>query len=84
MKTRMETIREWVGPLCCKPGISRSMSGIMEARKRRGMFMFTLRSLPVALPVMYPRARCPTAYIEFLLLVFRLILFPFPPPFVLL
>ena len=65
MKTRMETIREWVGPLCCKPGISRSMSGMMEARKSRGMFTFTLRSLPVAFPVRYPKARCPTAYISF-------------------
>jgi len=65
MKIRVEMIRECVGPLCCKPGISRSMSGMMEARKSRGMFTFTLRSLLVAFPVKYPNARCPTAYISF-------------------
>ena len=62
----MEMIREWVGPLCSRPGISRSMSGMMEARKRRGMFTFTLRSLLVAFPVRYPSARWPTAYVVFL------------------
>lgn len=66
MKIEMERIREWVGPLCSKPGISRSMSGMMEARKRSGIFTFRLRSLSVALPVRYPKAKCPTAYVSFL------------------
>ena len=77
-------IREWVGPLCCKPGISRSMSGMMEARKSRGRFTFTLRNLDVAFPVKYPSARCPTAYISLPAVLSSSILFPFPPPFVLL
>lgn len=65
MKIRMEMVMEWVGPRCCRPGISRSMSGITEARKSREMFGFMSRSLPVAFPVRYPNARCPTAYIGF-------------------
>jgi len=32
-----------------------------EAKNNRGMFTFTFRSLDVAFPVRYPRARCPTA-----------------------
>ena len=66
MKISMEMMSEWVGPRCSKAGISRSMSGMMEARKRRGMFTFRLRSLSVAFPVRYPSARCPTAYVGFL------------------
>lgn len=50
-------IREWVGPRCSRPGIKRSMSGMIDATKRRGRFMFTLRSLDVAFPVRYPKAR---------------------------
>jgi len=57
-------IIECVGPRCCKPGISRSTSGITEARNSRGMFTFTFRTLDVALPDMYPKARCPTAYVS--------------------
>ena len=60
-KSRGMTIREWVGPRCSKPGINRSMSGMTEAKNNRGMFTFTFRSLDVAFPVRYPRARCPTA-----------------------
>jgi len=55
------TIREWVGPRCSKPGISMSMSDMMEATNSRGMFTLVSRSLDVAFPVMYPIARWPTA-----------------------
>jgi hypothetical protein len=37
------------------------MSDMTEATNNRGMFTLTFRSLDVAFPVMYPRARCPTA-----------------------
>jgi len=53
-------IREWVGPRWAKAVMSRSMSGKVEARNRRGMFAFTFRSFDEALPDRYPRARCPT------------------------
>ena len=43
-------IREWVGPRCSRPGINRSMSGMMDATNRSGRFMFVLRSLDVAFP----------------------------------
>lgn len=65
-KMRMEMISEWVGPRCSKPGISRSMSGKMEAKKRRGMLSSRLRILLEAFPVRYPKAKCPTAYVSFL------------------
>ena len=61
MKSKEMAMREWVGPRCFRPGINRSMSGMIEATNNRGMFTFMFRSLDVALPVMYPRARCPTA-----------------------
>jgi len=65
MKTGKKSIEimasEWVGPRCCKPGISKSMSDMMEAANNKGMFTFAFRSLDVALPVMYPRAKWPTA-----------------------
>lgn len=35
-------IMEWVMLRCLRPGISRSMSGIMERRKVRGRFMRVL------------------------------------------
>lgn len=54
-------IREWAGPRCSRPGINRSVSGTTEATNNRGMFTLTFRSLDVAFPVMYPKARCPTA-----------------------
>ncbi len=60
-KSRETTIREWVGPRCSRPGINRSMSEMTEATNNRGMFTLTFRSLDVAFPVRYPRARCPTA-----------------------
>jgi len=56
-----KTIGEWVGPRCSKLGISRSMSGRVEARNRRGMFAFTFRSFDEIFPERYPRAKCPTA-----------------------
>ncbi len=61
MKNRKTIIRECVGPLCLRPGIIRSMSGMTEATNSRGTFTSTFRSLDVAFPVMYPKARCPTA-----------------------
>ena len=57
-------ISEWVGPRCSRPSISRSTSDITEAMNSKGMFTFTPRSLDVALPDKYPRARCPTAYMS--------------------
>jgi len=54
---RERKIREWVNPRCSNPGINRSMSDITEATNNRGMFTLTFRSLDVALPVMYPKAR---------------------------
>jgi len=60
-KSRVVMIREWVGPRCSRPGINRSMSEMTEATNNSGMFTLTFRSLDVTLPVMYPRARCPTA-----------------------
>jgi len=59
-----ETISECVGPLCASPGISKSKSGSIESRKRRAALVFTFRSLDVAFPVKYPKARCPTANVE--------------------
>ena len=56
-------IIECVGPRCCRLGINRSMSGIVEARNNRGMFTFTFRTLDAALPDKYPKAKCPTAYV---------------------
>ncbi len=61
-KNSMEMmISEWVGPRCCRLGISKSMSDMMEAANNKGMFTFAFRSLEVTFPVMYPRARWPTA-----------------------
>jgi len=34
---------------------------MMEAANNKGMFTFAFRSLEVTFPVMYPRARWPTA-----------------------
>ena len=48
---------EWVGPRCSRPGINRSMSAMMEATNSKGMFALTFRSLEVAFPLMYPKAR---------------------------
>ena len=47
---------EWVGPLCSRPGISRSMSAMIEVVNNRGMFVLTFRGLEVAFAVMYPNA----------------------------
>jgi len=63
-KRRKRKIREWVNPRCSRPSINRSMSGMTEATNNRGMFKFTFRSLDVAFPVMYPKARCPTANVH--------------------
>lgn len=60
-----ETMRECVAPRCVSPGISKSKSGKIETRKSRGMFTLTFRSLDVAFPVKYPKARCPTANVNF-------------------
>jgi len=37
------------------------MSDMIEATSIKGMFSLTLRDLDVALPSMYPKAKCPTA-----------------------
>ena len=63
-KSRETMIREWVGPRCSRPGINRSMSEMIEATNNRGMFALMFRSLDVAFPVMYPKARCPTANVD--------------------
>ena len=64
-------IVECVGPRCCRFGTSRSASGIMEARNKRGTFALTFRILDVALPDKYPKAKCPTAYVSWFLQLFR-------------
>jgi len=61
---RERKIREWVNPRCSSPGISRSMSGMTEATNNRGMFKLTFRSLDVAFPVTYPKAKCPIANVH--------------------
>ena len=63
-KRRQKMIIECIGPRCCRPGINRSTSGIMEARNNRGMFTFMFRILDVTFPDKYPKARCPTAYVS--------------------
>lgn len=57
-------IMECVGPRCLRTGIKKSMSGSVEAKNNRGTFTFTFRSLDVALPDKYPKAKCPTAYVR--------------------
>lgn len=52
---------ECVGPRCSRNGITRSMSGIMDNAKTRGMLISVFRSFADALPRTYPRARWPTA-----------------------
>jgi len=69
-KRRQGMIIECVGPRCCRPGTSRSASGIMETRNNRGTFTPTFKILDVALPDKYPKAKCPTAYVSLLLLLF--------------
>ena len=64
MKTTVCTISEWVGPRCSSPS-KKSMSGIMETKKSKGMLILALKSLEVAFPVRYPRAMCPTANMVF-------------------
>jgi len=53
-----------VGPRCVSPGISRSMSGMIESANSKGTFTSTCASFDVAFPERYPMARCPTAYID--------------------
>jgi len=64
MKIRKNMVKEWVGPRCFKPGIKMSTSDMTEAKNSRGRFTFTFKSLDDAFPVMYPKARCPTANVE--------------------
>ena len=65
IRRKVRMIIECVGPLCSRPGISMSMSEITEATSRRGIFMSRFRSLDVAFPVRYPKAKCPTANVGF-------------------
>ena len=62
-RRRQKMIIECVSPRCCRPGINRSASEIMETTNSRGMFTLTFRTLDVVLPDKYPKARCPTAYV---------------------
>jgi len=50
-KKRERKIREWVNPRCSRPGINRSMSGMIEATNNRGRLMLTFRNFAEALPV---------------------------------
>lgn len=63
-RTKNRTM-EWVGPRCGRMGMNRSTSDMTEATKSKGTFTFTLRSLDAAFPDKYPRARCPTAYVDY-------------------
>jgi len=57
-------IIECAGPRCCRLGINRSTSGVTETTNNKAMCTFTFRSLDVALPDKYPKAKCPTAYVS--------------------
>jgi hypothetical protein len=54
---------ECIGPRCIKPGTRKSISGRIDARKISGTLTLAFRNLAVPFPLMYPRARCPTANI---------------------
>jgi len=64
MKMTVCTMIEWVGPRCSSPR-KKSTSGIIEAKKSKGMLIFTFKSLEVAFPARYPKATCPTANMMF-------------------
>lgn len=64
MNTSVCTTSECVGPRWSSPK-RKSMSGATDARRSRGMLIFTCKALEVAFPVRYPRAKCPTANIVF-------------------
>jgi hypothetical protein len=64
-KSREMISREWVGPRCSRMGTNKSMSDMLETTNNKGMFTLTFRSLDVALPVIYPTARCPTANVYY-------------------
>lgn len=66
-KRRQKSRAECRGPRCTRPGISRSMSGRTDAKNSRGRLRFTLSDLDVSFPVRYPRAKCPTAYMNYFL-----------------
>lgn len=74
MKNRDATIMEWVGPRCSRPGIIRSMSGIMEQKSMSGMFMSVFVSFDENLPAMYPHAKCPTTNMKLSPLVMESVL----------
>jgi len=52
------------GPRCTKPGINISMSGKTDARNNNGKLILTSSDLAATFPVKYPRAKCPTAYMN--------------------
>lgn len=65
IRKRVRRIIECVGPRCSSPGIRKSMSAITEAARSIGIFASKFRSLDAAFPVRYPKAKCPTANVEF-------------------
>lgn len=60
MNNSVCTTSEWVGPRWVIPR-KKSTSGITDAKKSRGMLIFTCKTLEAAFPIRYPKAKCPTA-----------------------
>jgi len=63
-ETRQNRIMEWVGPLCCRLGISKSMSGMTDDKNSKGRLTSTLKILEVVFPQRCPKARWPGANID--------------------
>jgi hypothetical protein len=62
MNTMSVMMREWVGPRCSIYGLNkRSISGMTESVRAKGMLSSVFNSLDDALLKRYPRARWPTA-----------------------
>lgn len=55
------SMTEWVGPRCSINGIKRSMSGITESVRTKGMLSSVFSNFAEILLRMYPNARWPTA-----------------------
>jgi len=63
-KRRQKSSIECRGPRCTKPGINISMSGKTDAKNSKGRLTLTPSFLDVNFPVKYPKAKCPTAYMN--------------------
>ena len=50
-----------IKPTGFRNGKIKSTSGITERKKIKGISSFTFNNLAIALPKMYPSAKCPTA-----------------------